>query len=109
MTSNVTPNPAQQPTTLEVNRRVRLPAPRKVLAKTLQRLEKLVQSVESGQTELKPGKLTELVLAQGKIALALHREKMSAERKRLAEENSALKAQVTELKKAVDDDNPWSR
>jgi hypothetical protein len=54
--------------------RVRLPSPRKVLAKTLQRLVKIIRAAESGQQELSQARLIEILLTQARVGMQLHRE-----------------------------------
>jgi hypothetical protein len=75
------------------SRRVRLPGPKKMLARVLQRMEVLVQA-----GTLAESKLADVLIRQSEIALMLYRHEASTKRQRLIDENKRLAGEVAELK-----------
>ena len=74
-------------------RRVRLPGPKKMLARVLQRLEVLIE-----KGEISKNKLADCLIRQSEIALVLYKEQQSTQRRRLIEANTRLEAEVAELR-----------
>lgn len=82
--------------------RVRLPGPKKVLQRTLQRLEKLVQASEAGDQTLKPSMLVQCLLEESRIAHTLLRDQQ-AEKKRRDAVKTGLSAEAMVERPELDD------
>jgi hypothetical protein len=73
-------------------KRIRLPGPKKLLARVCQRLERLI---ETG--ELNDSKRADCVIRQSEIALALWRDERSQQRRRLQDDVKPLTAENERL------------